>query len=95
MAKSLGKSDLVASIAEEAGLTKAQADKAVNAFISTVQNVMKNGEKLTLVGFGTFSVAERGERNGVNPKTGEKIIIPAGKSPKFKAGKGLKDMLKK
>lgn len=94
MSKSLGKSDLVGRIAEEAGLTKAQADKAVNAFVGTVQDVLKSGDKLTLVGFGTFTVAERGERKGVNPKTGEKITIPAGKSPKFKAGKGLKDLVK-
>ena len=94
MSKSLGKSDLVARIAEEAGLTKAQAEKALGAFVGTVQDALKNGNKLTLVGFGTFSVAERGERKGVNPKTGEKITIPAGKSPKFKAGKGLKDIVK-
>ena len=94
MSKSLGKSDLVARIAEEAGLTKAQAEKALGAFVGTVQDALKNGNKLTLVGFGTFSVAERGERQGVNPKTGEKITIPAGKSPKFKAGKGLKDIVK-
>ncbi len=94
MSKSLGKSELVAKIAEEAGLTKAQADKAVNAFVDAVQDVMKDGGKLTLVGFGTFYVAERNARKGVNPKTGEKINIPAGKSPKFKAGKGLKDLVK-
>lgn len=89
-----GKAEVVAKVAEAAGLTKAQADKAVVAFVDTVKDAMKTGGKVTLVGFGTFYVAERGERTGINPKTKEKIKIAAGKSPKFKAGKGLKDLVK-
>jgi len=94
MSTTLGKADLVAKIAEEAGLTKAQADKAVGAFVGAVEDTLKAGGKVTLVGFGTFSVAERPARKGINPKTKEAINIPAGKSPKFKAGKGLKDLVK-
>ena len=94
MSKALGKSDLVSKIAEDAGLSKVQAEKAFSAFVGGVQKALKDGEKVTLVGFGTFYVADRAERQGINPKTKEKITIPAGKSPKFKAGKGFKDLIK-
>jgi len=91
---SLSKADLVGKIAADAGVTKDQAGKALNSFLGAVEDALKKGEKLTLVGFGTFYVAERGARMGVNPATGEKIKIAASKAPKFKAGKALKDLVK-
>jgi DNA-binding protein HU-beta len=91
---SLSKADLVSKIASDAGITKDQAGKALNSFLDTVKDTLKAGEKLTLVGFGTFYVADRSARTGVNPATGEKIQIAASKAPKFKAGKALKDVVK-
>ena len=85
------KADLVNSIAEKAGLSKADAEKALKAFTDAVTDALKAGEKVSLVGFGTFSVGERAARTGQNPQTGQKINIPAANSPKFKAGKALKD----
>ena len=85
------KADLVNAIAEKAGLNKTDAEKALKAFTDAVADALKAGEKVSLVGFGTFSVGERAARTGQNPQTGEKITIPAAKSPKFKAGKALKD----
>ncbi len=87
------KADLVNSIAEKAGLSKADAEKALKAFTDAITDAMKAGEKVSLVGFGTFSVGERAARTGQNPQTGAKINIPAAKVPKFKAGKALKDAL--
>jgi DNA-binding protein HU-beta len=87
------KADLVNSIAEKAGLNKADAEKALKAFTDAVTDAMKGGEKVSLVGFGTFSVGERAARQGQNPQTGAKINIPAAKVPKFKAGKALKDAI--
>jgi DNA-binding protein HU-beta len=87
------KADLVNSIAEKAGLSKADAEKALKAFTDAVTEAMKVGEKVSLVGFGTFSVGERAARQGQNPQTGAKINIPAAKVPKFKAGKALKDAI--
>ena len=87
----MNKVELVASIAEKSELTKIDAEKALKAFIDVVTDELKNGGKVQLVGFGTFEVAERAERQGRNPKTGEPITIGASKSPKFKAGKALKD----
>lgn len=87
----MNKVELVAAIAEKSELTKVDAEKALKAFIDTVADELKNGGKVQLVGFGTFEVAERAERQGRNPKTGEAITIPASKSPKFKAGRSLKD----
>ena len=89
----MNKVELVAAIAEKSELTKVGAEKALKAFIDTVTEELKNGGKVQLVGFGTFEVAERAERQGRNPKTGEAITIPAFKSPKFKAGKVLKDIV--
>ena len=89
----MNKNELVAKMAEKAGLKKTEAEKALKAFTETVAEELKNGEKIQLVGFGTFEVAERTERQGRNPKTGEAITIPASKSPKFKAGKALKDIV--
>ena len=89
----MNKTELVAAMADQAGLSKKDAEKALKAFIDTVTEELKNGGKVQLVGFGTFEVAERAERQGRNPKTGEAITIPASKSPKFKAGKALKDIV--
>ena len=87
------KADLVISIAEKAGLSKADAEKALKAFTDAITDAMKAGEKVSLVGFGTFSVGARAARVGQNPQTGEKINIPAANVPKFKAGKALKDAI--
>ena len=86
----MNKTELVAAIAEKAGLSKKDAEGAVKAFTDTVAEQLKAGEKIQLVGFGTFEVAERAARTGKNPQTGEAIKIPASKAPKFKAGKALK-----
>lgn len=87
------KPELAAAIAEKSGLTKKDSEAAVNAFTEVVTEELKKGEKIQLVGFGTFEVSERAERQGRNPHTGEEITIPASKMPKFKAGKALKDSL--
>lgn len=89
------KADLVNAIAEQAGLSKADAEKALKAFTGAVTQALKADEKVSLVGFGTFSVGQRAERTGKNPQTGAKIKIAAAKSPKFKAGKALKDAVNK
>ncbi|MFZ4761335.1 MAG: HU family DNA-binding protein [Alphaproteobacteria bacterium] len=87
----MNKNDLVTHIATEAGLTKTDAGKALDAFISGVTKTLKAGGEVRLVGFGTFSVGERKQTEGRNPRTGEKIIIKASKQVKFSVGKGLKD----
>ncbi|MBO4888805.1 MAG: HU family DNA-binding protein [Firmicutes bacterium] len=87
----MNKAQLVAAIAENAGLTKKDAEKALGAFENVVIETLKKGEKIQLVGFGTFEVAERSARTGINPQTKKKIKIAASKAPKFKAGRGLKD----
>lgn len=89
----MNKTELVAAIAEKAGLSKKDAEGAVKAFTDTVAEQLKAGEKIQLVGFGTFEVAERAARTGKNPQTGEAIKIPASKAPKFKAGKALRMLL--
>ena len=89
----MNKVELVASMAEKAELTKVDAEKALKAFIDVVTEEMKKGEKVQLVGFGTFEVSERAAREGRNPLTGASMKIAASKAPKFKAGKALKDML--
>jgi DNA-binding protein HU-beta len=83
----MNKGDLIDYIASEAGLTKGQAGDALNAVLTAVQKTLKKGDKVTLVGFGTFSVSKRAARTGRNPKTGAAIKIPAKKVAKFKAGK--------
>jgi len=88
------KAELVAKIASEVGLTKSQAEKALDGFVSAVSNALSAGDKITLVGFGTFSVATRSKREGRNPRTGKKIKIPAKKVVKFKAGKTLSEKVK-
>lgn len=85
----MNKTDLVAAVAAQAGLTKAQAQKAVEATVDAIAGALKGGDKVQLVGFGTFSVVEKTAREGVNPATGAKIQIPAKKVAKFKAGAGL------
>jgi len=85
------KTELVNSIAEKAGLSKADSEKALKAFVDTVTDALKQGDKIAMVGFGTFSVGDRAARVGKNPQTGAAINIPAAKAPKFKAGKALKD----
>jgi DNA-binding protein HU-beta len=87
----VNKNDLVAAVAEASDLSKADSAKAVDAVFDAIAGTLKNGQEVRLVGFGTFSVATRAATEGRNPRTGEKIKIPASKQPKFKAGKGLKD----
>lgn len=82
---------LVEAVAEKTGLSKKQADEAVKAFTGVVTDALADGDKVQIIGFGTFEVSQRAERAGINPKTKEKITIPASKSVKFKAGKALKD----
>ncbi|MDE1145683.1 MAG: HU family DNA-binding protein [Azospirillaceae bacterium] len=89
----MNKNDLVAVVAEAAGLSKADANKAVDAVFDGITDALKKGDEVRLVGFGTFAVAERAASEGRNPRTGEKISIAASKQPKFKPGKGLKDAL--
>ena len=90
----MNKTELVSSIAEKAGLTKKDAEQAVTAFVETITEALKADDKVALVGFGTFEVRERSERTGLNPRTKEKITIPATKVPAFKAGKAFKDAVK-
>ncbi len=87
----MNKTELVAAIAEKTELSKKDAEKALKAFTDVVAEELKKGEKIQLVGFGTFEVADRPAREGRNPKTGEPMPIAASKAPKFKAGKALKD----
>ena len=89
----MNKTELVAAMAEKTELSKKDAEKALKAFTDVVAEELKKGEKVQLVGFGTFEVAEREAREGRNLRTGETMTIAASKSPKFKAGKALKDSL--
>ena len=89
----MNKNDLVAHVADVAGLSKSDAVKAVDAVFDGIMDALRKGDEVRLVGFGTFTVAERAASEGRNPRTGEKIEIPASKQPKFKPGKGLKDAL--
>ena len=90
----MNKTELAAAIAEKAGISKKDAEAAVKAFIDVVSAELKDGGKVQLVGFGTFEVSERAARQGRNPQTGDTIEIAASKTPKFKAGKALKDLVK-
>ena len=87
----MNKTELVAAIAENAEISKKDAEKALKAFADVVASELKKGEKVLLVGFGTFEVSERAAREGRNPQTGETMTLAACKAPKFKAGKALKD----
>ena len=89
----MNKQDLVAHVADAAGLSKADATKAVDSVIDGITDSLKRGNEVRLVGFGTFAVARRAASKGRNPRTGEPINIPASKQPKFKAGKALKDAI--
>lgn len=89
----MNKTDLVNAVAAKSGLSKKNSEAAINAFIASVEDALKAGEKVVLVGFGTFEVRERAERKGRNPQTKEEITIPATKAPVFKAGKGLKKIV--
>ncbi|MCB7522909.1 HU family DNA-binding protein [[Clostridium] hylemonae] len=88
---SMNKTELVAAIAEQAELSKKDSEKALKAFVDVITAELKKGEKIQLVGFGTFEVSERAAREGRNPQTGKTMKIAACKAPKFKAGKALKD----
>lgn len=90
---SMNKTELVAAMAEQAGLSKKDAEAALKAFTDVVAEQLKKGDKIQLVGFGTFEVAERAAREGRNPQTGAAMPIAASKAPKFKAGKAFKDMV--
>lgn len=91
----MNKTELVAAIAEKASLSKKDAEKFVNAFTETVKDTLKKGDKIQLIGFGTFDVTKRAARTGRNPQTGAEIKIPASNAPKFTAGKALKEALNK
>ncbi|MBQ7724757.1 MAG: HU family DNA-binding protein [Lachnospiraceae bacterium] len=91
----MNKTELVAAIADKAGLTKKDAEAAVKAFTDVVSAQLKKGDKVQLVGFGTFEVTKRAAREGRNPQTGAVMKIAASKAPKFKAGKALKDLVNK
>ena len=89
----MNKAELVAAMSEKTELSKKDAEKALKAFTDVVAEELKKGEKIQLVGFGTFEVSERAARTGRNPRSGETMEIAASKAPKFKAGKALKDMI--
>ncbi len=91
----MNKTELIASVAAKSELTKKDAEKAVNAFVEAVTDTLAQGEKVQLIGFGTFEVRERQAREGRNPQTGKTIKIAASKSPAFKAGKQLKETVNK
>lgn len=87
----MNKAELVEAVANKSGISVASAEKAVKAFTGVVTDALAKGDKVQLIGFGTFEVSQRAEREGINPKTKEKITIPASTAVKFKAGKALKD----
>ena len=89
----MNKTELVATIANETGLTKKDSEAAVKAFIDVVSEELKKGGKVQLVGFGTFEISQRAAREGRNPQTGDAMEIQASRTPKFKAGKALKDLV--
>ena len=90
----MNRADLVTRISKDADLTKRQAEKALNALVDSVQEALSKGDSVTLVGFGTFTVMSRAARKGRNPQTGREIFILASKTPKFKAGKGLREAIR-
>lgn len=89
----MNKAELIRSMSEKGDITKADAEKALNAFIESVEETLVNGDKIQLVGFGSFEVRERAARKGRNPQTKEEITIEASKAPVFRVGKALKDMV--
>lgn len=90
----MNKTELIAQVAEAAGLSKKDAEKAISATIGTITDALQSGEKVSLVGFGTFEVRQRAARKGINPATKEPMNFPACKVPAFKAGKGLKEAVR-
>ena len=91
----MNKTELVAAMAAKADISKKDAEAALKAFTEVVGEQLKKGNKIQLVGFGTFEVSKRAKRTGRNPRTGEEMVIPASKAPKFKPGKALKDIVNK
>lgn len=91
----MNKNELVSSMAEKSGLNKKDAEKALNCLVDLIQQALSEGDKVQVIGFGSFEVRERAERKGRNPQTKEEITIPASKAPIFKAGKALKDAVDK
>lgn len=91
----MNKTELIAAVADRAQMSKKDAEKAVNAVFSVVEDALVNNDKVQIIGFGTFEVRARSERKGRNPQSGQEITIPASKMPVFKAGKGLKDVVNK
>lgn len=89
----MNKTELIGEVAGKAGITKKDAEKVINAFFTTVEEGLKTGDKIQLIGFGTFEVRDRQARKGRNPQTGAEIDIPAARVPAFKPGKALKDAL--
>ena len=89
----MNKTELINAVAEKAGLSKVDAKKAVEAAVAAVTEALAKGDKVSVIGFGTFAVVEKGERQGINPRTKEAITIPASRTVAFKAGKALKDNL--
>jgi DNA-binding protein HU-beta len=89
----MNKTELISAIAEKSGLSKKDSEKALSATIDSIVEALKGGDKVQLIGFGSFEVKERAERTGRNPRTNEEITIPAAKQPQFKAGKAFKDAL--
>ena len=89
----MNKAELIVAMAEAADMSRKDAEKALKAFTDVIAEELKKGEKVQIVGFGTFEVSERAEREGRNPQSGEVMMISASKAPKFKAGKALKDMI--
>ncbi|MFZ5436397.1 MAG: HU family DNA-binding protein [Bacillota bacterium] len=91
----VNKAELIADVSAKSGMTKKDAEKAVNAVIESIEGALSRGEKVSLVGFGTFELRARSARRGRNPRTGEEIDIPASRVPVFKAGKSFKDAVDK
>ena len=91
----MNKADLINALAERNGITKKEADKAVSSVLEIIEEALKNGDKVQIMGFGSFEVKERAAKEGINPRTKEKMPIPASKLPAFKAGKALKDAVSK
>ena len=89
----MNKTELIGEVADKAGITKKDAEKVINAFFATVEEGLKTGDRIQLIGFGTFEVRDRQARKGRNPQTGAEIDIPAARVPAFKPGKALKDAL--
>ena len=90
----MNKSELIKQIADRAGLSQAKVGDALDAFCASVIDTLLRGEEVAIIGFGAFKVSQRAERKGRNPRTGEELLIPASRAPKFSAGKALKDAVK-